>query len=167
MIVPLNIRWSVAENRDALQDCGARLLVVDDAFKEAGKALAAAIPALALVYAGEGKPHADVAGYKSWLAASSPIPDTMAGRDDLAGIFYTSGTTGRAKGVMLSHGNLMTRALLFVGDATGALAAVNKGLDIFAHLVLCRAIRCCAIVSTSPGLASGSSPRHSERTKRA
>ena len=116
VIVPLNIRWNLVENRDALQDCGARLLIVDNAFMGAGRALAAPIPALTLVHADEGEPPADVAGYKSLLAAASPIPDAMAGRDDLAGIFYTGGTTGRSKGVMLSHGNLMADALQFLAE---------------------------------------------------
>ena len=111
IIVPLNIRWSVAENRDALEDCGARLLIVDDAFIEAGKSLAAAIPGLDLVHADEGEPPAGVARYKSLLAAATAIPDAMAGRDDPAGIFYTGGTTGRSKGVTLSHGNLTFAAL--------------------------------------------------------
>ena len=35
---------------------------------------------------------------------------------DLAGIFYTGGTTGRSKGVMLSHGNLMVNALNALGE---------------------------------------------------
>jgi long-chain acyl-CoA synthetase len=116
VIVPLNIRWSVAENQDALQDSGTRLLVVDNAFQDAGRALAAAIPALALVHADDGEPPADVAGYETLLAAASAIPDAMAGRDDLAGIFYTGGTTGRSKGVMLSHGNLMTNALQSIAE---------------------------------------------------
>jgi long-chain acyl-CoA synthetase len=111
IIVPLNIRWSVAENRSALEDCAARLLVVDDAFLEAGKALAAAIPALTLVHADDGAPPAGVIGYESLLAAAAAIPDAMAGRDDPAGIFYTGGTTGRSKGVTLSHGNLTFNAL--------------------------------------------------------
>lgn len=116
VIVPLNIRWSVAENQDALQDSGTRLLVVDNAFQDAGRALAAAIPALALVHADDGEPPADLAGYETLLAAASAIPDAMAGRDDLAGIFYTGGMTGRSKGVMLSHGNLMTNALQSIAE---------------------------------------------------
>ena len=87
IIVPLNVRWSVAENRDALEDCGARLLIVDDAFIEAGKSLAGAITGLDLVHADEGEPLAGVARYESLLAAATAIPDAMAGRDDPAGIF--------------------------------------------------------------------------------
>ncbi|MGL1553583.1 AMP-binding protein, partial [Vibrio parahaemolyticus] len=42
--------------------------------------------------------------YETLITRSEPIPDAMRTRDDLAGIFYTGGTTGRSKGVMLSHG---------------------------------------------------------------
>jgi long-chain acyl-CoA synthetase len=83
VIVPLNIRWSVAENRHALEDCGAHLLIVDDTFIEVGKTLASAIPGLALVYAGEGEAPAEIAGYESWLSTSAPILDAMAGRASL------------------------------------------------------------------------------------
>src|SRR5206468_3391285 len=46
-------------------------------------------------------------GRAALLAAARPVPPAAVGEDELAVIFYTSGTTGRAKGVMLTHGNLM------------------------------------------------------------
>jgi long-chain acyl-CoA synthetase len=116
VIVPLNIRWSVAENRDALEDSGARLLFVDDAFIEAGRTLAAAIPALTLLHADDGAPPTGITGYESLLAAAAPTPDAMTVGSDLAGIFYTGGTTGRSKGVMLSHANLMASALSLIAE---------------------------------------------------
>ena len=66
-----------------MRDCGARVLIVDNAFMEAGRALAAAIPALTLIHADDGEPPADIAGYFTLLAAANAVPDAMAGRDEL------------------------------------------------------------------------------------
>jgi long-chain acyl-CoA synthetase len=52
--------------------------------------------------------HEDLIGNGS---AADPDADPPPDADDLVGLFYTGGTTGRAKGVMLSHKNLTTNAL--------------------------------------------------------
>ena len=107
-IVPLNTRWSIAENADALSDCGAKLLVVDSAFAGAGTTLAAnAAGDVRLIYAEDGAVPDGMLGYEALITASAPMPDVMATPDDLALILYTGGTTGRSRGVMLSHRNIM------------------------------------------------------------
>jgi len=129
VIVPLNIRWTPAENQDVLQDCRPVMLIIDKAFAATGAALAEAIAGLRLVYADDDAAPAGMQGYEELIAHSPPVEDAMRASDDLAGIFYTGGTTGRSKGVMLSHGNLMANALsalaegLFPGTATYLHAA--------------------------------------------
>jgi long-chain acyl-CoA synthetase len=134
VIVPLNIRWSPLENEDAIRDCRAEVVFVDKAFAPVGTALAKAIPALKLVYADDGDVPVGMASYETLIAQHEPMADAMRKRDDLAGIFYTGGTTGRSKGVMLSHGNLMANALNALGEGLWPGTAVYLHAAPMFHL---------------------------------
>ena len=127
VIVPLNIRWSPLENEDALRDCRATMLFVDKAFGATGATLASAIPGLKLVYADDGSAPEGLDSYEALIARSAVVADAMRKGEDLAGIFYTGGTTGRSKGVMLSHHNLMANALNALGEG------MWPGTSIYLH----------------------------------
>ncbi len=112
-VVPLNIRWAVAEHIYALNDCGARCLIVDDAFAEVGAEIAVGVPSVGhIIHAGDGD-AGDMIGFEQLIAEHDPVPDANFGGEDLAGVFYTGGTTGFPKGVMLPHRGLWTSAISF------------------------------------------------------
>ncbi len=136
VIVPLNIRWSVAENTDAAGDCRPKVLVVDATFAAAGRAIAAAIGGLTLVYADDARvAESDgMADYDRLVAATPPVADAEARGDELAGVFYTGGTTGRSKGVMLSHRNLMSNALNMLAEGLSNADAVYLHAAPMFHL---------------------------------
>src|SRR5262249_11417934 len=77
------------------------------------------------------------------LRTSEPMPAPVSrGRDDLAWLFYTSGTTGRPKGVMISNGNLHAMAFSYFVDVDdtdamlyGAPMSHGAGLYNFTHVV--------------------------------
>ena len=58
----------------------------------------------------------DATGFAAFLACQPIHTAVRRDRDDLAWLFYTSGTTGRPKGAMLSHGNLLAMALSYFVD---------------------------------------------------
>src|ERR687886_366173 len=98
VLVPLNQRHSDAELRYALEDSGTKVLF-------AGRPVADAPPCVEHVVE-VGEP------YEALLASADPVAsgDDM-GEEDLAGLFYTGGTTGTSKGVMLTHRNLVANAM--------------------------------------------------------
>ncbi len=115
VVNPVNTRWSLAEIAYSLDDCDTRLLFIDDAFAPQAEALRAQSRALAtLVHLGEDpvRAPAGAIGWDALLAGAAAVDDALRCGDDLAGVFYTGGTTGRPKGVMLSHEALLLNSLI-------------------------------------------------------
>lgn len=110
--VPVNLRWSVTEIADSLAEVDARVLVVDDAFIGHADDIRDQHPKLAhVVHAGDGLLPDGALAFEQLIADHQPVADAGRSGDDLAVVAYTGGTTGRSKGVMLSHANLFTSAL--------------------------------------------------------
>ncbi|MBJ8344238.1 long-chain-fatty-acid--CoA ligase [Antrihabitans sp. YC2-6] len=124
---PVNIRWSPAEIVYSLQESDTKVLLVDDAFAPAIAPIRAAFPGLsAVIFIGDGEQPADTLSYEALVAGNEPIADTYTGGDDLVGVFYTGGTTGHPKGVMLSHNNMVCSGL--GSQATVALVSPGSRL---------------------------------------
>lgn len=111
VVVPLNTRWAEPELRYALEDAGVNTLIID---RDPG-ALADTV----------GRVISMPDEYEALLAGAAEA-DLGVGIDEttLAGLFYTGGTTGASKGVMLTHRNLIANAfnsqiaLPFTADET-------------------------------------------------
>jgi acyl-CoA synthetase (AMP-forming)/AMP-acid ligase II len=103
VVVPVNLRWSVAEIAESLAEVDARVLVVDDSFANLVDGIREHHPRLEHVLRDD-----DV---ERLISENTPVEDARRHGDDLAAVFYTGGTTGRSKGVMLSHANLMTSTM--------------------------------------------------------
>ncbi|MDT4820276.1 Long-chain-fatty-acid--CoA ligase [compost metagenome] len=109
---PVNIRWSAAEIIYSLDDSESSVLIVDDAFKELGARVASQARTIrTVIYAGDGECPEGMFNYELLIADNEPVEDARRGGDSLLGIFYTGGTTGFPKGVMLSHNNLVVTAM--------------------------------------------------------
>jgi long-chain acyl-CoA synthetase len=114
-IVPMNIRWSLAEHIYSIRDSEARYLIVDDAFAEMGTAIARDCASIEhLIFAGDGPCPDGMLSYEALIADASPAEDAVRSGEDLAGIFYTGGTTGFPKGVMLPHRALWASSVCLV-----------------------------------------------------
>lgn len=112
VFVPINTRLAPAELVHWLADSGSSVIVVDEAMAPMLPAVLDKLPApLQIVYLGTGEPPANAITLESLLADAEPITDVTESDDNLAGVFYTGGTTGVSKGVMLTHRNLLLNVL--------------------------------------------------------
>ena len=121
VIVPINAKLHPKEAAFILEDCGAAVLFADESLATSLQPLLRNLASLR---------HVVVIGsddYEAMTRAEGRAPHGSA-PDDVAWLFYTSGTTGQPKGVMLTHRNLLAMTLCYYADVDTAQAD-----DAFVH----------------------------------
>jgi len=116
-LVPLNSRFTADEVEYHVGDSRAAAVLTDA--EGAGVVADAVGGRAAVIVAGAPAPPPGAHGHDALVAASDDAPAAVGvDRDDLAWLFYTSGTTGRPKGAMLSHANLDFVVASWLADLT-------------------------------------------------
>jgi acyl-CoA synthetase (AMP-forming)/AMP-acid ligase II len=143
-VVPMNIRLHPDEHAYMLNDSGARILIYGEEFRQhldTSRTRLTTVEQCICV----GDPASDDGNFEALLEGQPDTPPQVAiAPDDLAWVFYTSGTTGRPKGAMLTQRNLLTMVQLFLLDINPAVetdvllhaAAIThgSGCAIFHHM---------------------------------
>ncbi|MEM6695454.1 MAG: malonyl-CoA synthase [Pseudomonadota bacterium] len=106
VFLPLNTAYTASEIGYFLEDSSAQAFICDPAKQEPYAPLAAEHGATLLTLGASG--DGSLPAHASEMADQFPTADRAA--DDLAALLYTSGTTGRSKGAMLTHENLLSNA---------------------------------------------------------
>ncbi|MCK1651895.1 malonyl-CoA synthase [Bradyrhizobium sp. 149] len=109
--LPLNTAYTLNELDYFIGDAEPSLVVCDPSKAEGLASIAAKVKAKVETLGPDGKGSLTEAADK----ASSEFTTVARANDDLAAILYTSGTTGRSKGAMLTHDNLASNSLSLVG----------------------------------------------------
>lgn len=145
ILVPVNLRLAAPELRAVLDDAAPRLVVAHEEFEAVlGEALAlrSEVDAPEVRWLGEGE-NAEPLGLATGTGAAPAFERHHAGPGEVAHLYYTSGTTGRPKGVPLTHGNVVSHALaatseldLAADDVWGHIAPMFHLADAWASLAI-------------------------------
>ena len=113
VLVALNVRLTAAELSYIIEHSDAKILIYDFEFEDTARAIAAAVKhKLTLIRAsGDGQ-------YEKFLTDATPLTEPVADERSLISINYTSGTTGKPKGVMYHHRGAYLQALAMAMHST-------------------------------------------------
>jgi fatty-acyl-CoA synthase len=116
VLLPLNIRLGASELEYILNDAGAKILFVESQFLAVVESFRQGLSSVETFYLLDGSPQANwlhPQNYETLLSGATPYrADVMSiDEDEVAELFYTSGTSANPKGVMLTHRNIYLHAL--------------------------------------------------------
>ena len=119
ILLPLNIRLAPPELAFVLNDAQARFLFVETALLPLAESFRATVPSIETTFLLDGRPQASWVASQSYddlLVSSLPFQCdfTQIDEDSTAELFYTSGSSDRPKGVMLTHRNVYLHALCVI-----------------------------------------------------
>ncbi|MCG8313506.1 MAG: long-chain-fatty-acid--CoA ligase [Pseudomonadales bacterium] len=111
-VVPLNTRWVLAENEYAVKDSCTGIIFFDDAFSEQVQSMLGSLDNITnAIYIGNNECPGWAIDVDKLIEKHEGIEASRRGGDEMAGIFYTGGTTGFPKGVMQSHRAIWASAM--------------------------------------------------------
>jgi len=105
IMVTLNYRLAAPELQYIMEDCGAKVLIFSREFAEVADSFRNDVPAEHYIAIMDGPPEWAMSYTDLIQGESDEEPEIVGGGDDVLAILYTSGTTGKPKGAMLSHNN--------------------------------------------------------------
>ena len=125
--VPINHRLAPLEILHILEDAECKALILGKQFLSVADADEIAPWGDKIIYVGP--PDGDVSQpqYEDLLARAAPAPQYLVGEEDLALLLFTGGTTGRSKGVQLTHKNVHSNGMQM------AIAMHANPNDIYMH----------------------------------
>jgi long-chain acyl-CoA synthetase len=102
VMVPLNNRLALPEFRYILEDAEVHTLIADETYADVAGQLAESVKQVIV----------GASAYEELISSAPPaVLPVAVDENEVAGLFYTGGTSGASKGVMLSHRNLLANAM--------------------------------------------------------